>query len=272
LLLVLSKALCRISFGNDIYCIETRKLNYFTFLFATKNKTTTYNEKNDCMPSVMFPGMLPQLSSHMVATSSKEQVVPLVIKRQGMVLLQRNHLAPHTSKVVTRRQGIVNLLILTNNRQVQDSMVVALSKLVTNKVATKVMVTVATRQQVQLHQLVMVKAMVVSLVVGMGVVKVVISLVVTINSMVVDLTKEIVVMVVVTEVVMEVVTVAAVVVATVVVVVMIAMVTVVVVDIVVVATVVMAGMYFLIFLGDHVQCCSVFKFYFVNTFIGEENL
>jgi hypothetical protein len=198
------------------------------------------------MSIVLLSGMVPQLNSHMVLTNSKELLVTLVIKEVAMVLLpQHNHQVldmvklVHTNKVVIPKQGMVNQLM--HHQLILDNMVVVASKLVTNKVGTRVMVTVATHHQVLLRQVVMVKAMVVKLVDMVNQV-VVISQVVT-SIVVVGLTSEmVVVMVVETEGVMVVMTVAIVVVT--IVVVMIAMATVAVVEDMVVVIVVMEGMYF----------------------------
>ena len=207
------------------------------------------------MSTIILSGMVPHLNNRMVVTNSKEVVVTLVIKEVVMVVQQHSHQVPliinlvPINKVATHKQGMVihkvhQLVILTNNQQpLLDNMAVVASKVVTNKVGTKVMVTVTTHHQILLRQLVMVKVMVVNLVDTVSqVVKVVINLVVT--SMVVDLNRKVVVMVVETEVIM-VVTIEAVVVVVITVEVMIAMVTVVVVEEVMVVVIVdMEGMYF----------------------------
>ena len=172
--------------------------------------------------TVMILGMEPQVNSLMVVINNRQQVVAVVTNQEGMVLHHHSHKHQlphtaklvHTNKVAIPRQDTDNskgtlphnqLILLISNHQALHNMVVRRNP-VTNRVATKVMVAVATHLLVQLSLVGTVKAMVVNregihsqVVIRKRVVKVVINLAVTSsNSMVDDLTREMVVMVVVT--------------------------------------------------------------------------
>ena len=170
--------------------------------------------------TVTVLGMEPQVNSLMVVINNRQQVVAVVTNQEGMVLRHHRHQLPHTAKLVHTnkvaipRQDTDNskgtlphnqLILLISNHQALHNMVVRHNP-VTNRVATKVMVAVVTHPLVRLSLVGTVKAMVVNregihsqVVIRIRVVKVVINLAVTSsNSMVDNLTREIVVMVVVT--------------------------------------------------------------------------
>ena len=248
----------------------------------------------------MVLDILPQLSNSLMVAINNRQQQPAAVdtSQEGMVLHRHSRQVPHIAKVVHISKVVIPKLDMgsrrvilphnqqihrTNNHPALDSMV-AQHNLVTNRVDTKGMVAVLTHHPVQLNLLGMAKAMVVSLEgIHNQAVQVVINLAATSNSMLDDLTREMVVMVEETEV-MVVVIVAAVVVVVVVViivVVVIAMVTVVVVMVVVVVIEIvdmvikegMEGMYqFLTSIKCLVYFCRLFSLSVLNIDINTSGL
>lgn len=161
-------------------------------------------------------GTVPLRHSPMVDTNNKvhhtkhQVLLLLVIKLQGMVLPHLNHQAQHIPKIArTNRPGMVKPRIASNRHTLVHNLLVMLTskgqalhsmvphKLATNKVVTKGIPVLVIHLQIRLLPLVMIQVMVPRLV-GM-VLQVVVKVatrVAMINSMVVDLTKEMVAMVV----------------------------------------------------------------------------